>query len=64
MLRILVLALALPAAAAAQCSMCRENAKALDARAMRSINAGIYILMVPPLFVVGGIFFAAWRRRD
>ena len=62
-LALLTLLLALPAALAAQCSMCRENAAATGERG-RALNLGILVLLVPTLGMFVSVFVFALRRRD
>ncbi|HEV8131898.1 MAG TPA: hypothetical protein VGQ81_11655 [Acidobacteriota bacterium] len=53
-----------PPVALAQCSMCRANAAATGSKGMRSINTGIFILMVPTISLMAVIAVVAYRRRD
>lgn len=55
-----------PARARAQCSMCQAvvaNSKE-GQRAASSINAGILLLLFPPVSMMCGIFVVAYRRRN
>lgn len=52
----------LPGAAWAQCSMCFRNAAALEASRQQALNLGIVVLLVPPLLVLAGILYLAWKR--
>ena len=58
--------------ASAQCAMCRNNAEAaarnggnggMNRRAVASLNAGIYMLLFPPVGVMSAILFVAFRRK-
>jgi len=62
--RIILFLLAAAPAAFAQCAMCRANTAGLDARGLGALNAGILVLLVPPVLLVGAIFFMAFRRSD
>lgn len=71
MLRRLLSALALSgllliaaAPAAAQCAMCRETASYQRAKAIEALNAGILVLGIPPVAVLGGIGFVAFKKRN
>ncbi|MBI3940181.1 MAG: hypothetical protein HY315_05055 [Acidobacteria bacterium] len=55
-------AIALPMAQG-QCAMCRANLSAVT-RGMRSMNAGILMLLVPTVAILGGIGLVVYRRRD
>ncbi len=60
-----VLLLAMTAGpAAAQCAMCYQNAAAQDARAMRALNFGILLLLIPPVTIMAGILGLAFRYRN
>jgi hypothetical protein len=48
----------------AQCVMCYRTAAAQQAARSRVLNHGILILLIPPLFVLGGILFMAWRKNE
>ena len=62
--RIILFLLAAAPAALAQCAMCRANTVGLDARGLGALNAGILVLLVPPVVLVGAIFFIAFRRPE
>jgi len=62
-LAVLLLAMA-AAPAGAQCAMCYQNAAAQDARAMRALNFGILLLLIPPVTIMAGILLTAFRYRD
>ena len=46
----------------AQCVMCFRTAAAQQAERSRVLNSGIVILLIPPLIVLAGILFLAWRK--
>jgi len=48
---------------AAQCVMCFRTAAAQQAERSRVLNSGIIILLIPPIFVLAGILFMAYRVR-
>ena len=54
-------AIGLPAAALAQCSMCR-TAAAQNAHAAKTINTAILILLLPALALFSSVFLLAFRR--
>ena len=47
----------------AQCVMCFRTAAAQQAERSRVLNAGIVILLIPPLLVICGILGLAWLRN-
>ncbi len=57
----LLVATGVPAAALAQCSMCR-TATAQNAHAAKTINAAILILLLPALALFSSVFLLAFRR--
>ena len=59
---LLAVAAALPAAA--QCAMCARNAAGQDGRALAALNSGIFVLLIPPVAIMGGILFVAFRYRN
>ncbi len=64
LLRVMALVLLGAAAAAAQCAMCYQNAASQDSRALAALNSGILLLLVPPVAIMAGIFFRAFRHRN
>ena len=46
----------------AQCVMCFRTAEAQQGERSRVLNSGIVILLIPPLVVLAGIIWFAWRR--
>jgi hypothetical protein len=60
-----VVALTAPPASVAQgCAMCYQSAAASGPRMIQALRDGIFILMVPPLFICIGITYLAYRRRN
>lgn len=49
--------------AMAQCAMCKTAAASQQAEAIRSLNIGILILLVPSLLCFAGIFAVALRLK-
>ncbi len=47
----------------AQCVMCFRTAEAQQGERSRVLNSGIVILLIPPLLVLSGIVWYAWRRN-
>lgn len=47
----------------AQCVMCFRTAEAQQGERSRVLNSGIIILLIPPLMVLAGIIWFAWRRN-
>lgn len=48
----------------AQCVMCYRTASAQQAAMARVFNSGILILLVPPFFVAGVVWWLAVRGRE
>ena len=46
----------------AQCVMCYRTAAAQSVERARVFNAGILILLIPPILVIAGILGLAWLR--
>ena len=46
----------------AQCVMCYRTAAAQQLERSRVLNSGIAILLVPPILVLAGILFLAFRK--
>jgi hypothetical protein len=51
-------------AGAQGCSMCQATAAAQSARAARSLNQAIVLLLVPPVTIMSSILIFAFRRRN
>lgn len=49
-------------ALAAQCVMCYRTAAAQQAERSRVFNAGILVLLIPPVVLLAGLLFLAWRK--
>ena len=47
---------------ALQCAMCNQTAAQQGARGMAALNAGILVLLLPPLAIAGCISWITWRR--
>jgi len=56
--------LLLPAVGNAQCVQCFRNAAAQKQAAIRAMNHGVLILLIPALTLVAGFCWMAWRRRE
>jgi hypothetical protein len=50
-------------AANAQCVMCFRTAAAQNMERARVLNAGIFIMMVPPFVILAGFLLLCWRRN-
>jgi predicted nucleic acid-binding Zn ribbon protein len=50
------------ASACAQCVMCFRTAAAQQYERARVMNAGIIIMLVPPLVILGGFVWLMYRR--
>ena len=48
----------------AQCQMCKETASFQKAEAIEALNRGIILLAIPPVAIVGGIFWITYRHRN
>lgn len=59
----LTTALALSAAAGAQCSICTRTAAQLGEKPARGLNAGILYLAITPLALAGGIGYYWWKKE-
>lgn len=62
-LAILALAAASLGESGAQCVMCFRNAAAQNQARARVLNAGILVLGVPPLLILGGLVWLGVRRN-
>lgn len=61
-LMFVIAAAALPLAA--QCAMCARNAAGQSPEAMRALNSGILMLLVPPVAILSAILVVAFRYRN
>ena len=48
--------------AIAQCVMCYRTAAAQQLERSRVLNSGIVILLIPPVLVLAGLLFLAFRK--
>jgi hypothetical protein len=54
-----------PNAAAAQgCALCYRSAAAAGSRAIRALQNGIIVLIVPPFFICSAMTYLVYRRRN
>ena len=61
----LLLMLALAASAAsAQCVMCFRTAAAQQIERARVMNIGLGIMLFPPVLILGGFLYLAYRRNS
>ncbi|HVG29916.1 MAG TPA: hypothetical protein VM864_09475 [Pyrinomonadaceae bacterium] len=58
------LPLAAPAAAWAQCAMCKTTASNMDPGGVKYLNYATLLLVVPPVVIFCGFIYAAYKRRD
>ena len=62
---LLVAALFVPTPAFSQsCALCYTQAASSGARLIQALRNGIFVLIVPPLFMSVGITFLAYRKRN
>ena len=59
----LLLAASFASGAGAQCVMCFRNAAAQNRARAKALNAGIFVLGVPPLVILGGLVWLGVRQR-
>ena len=52
-----------PAAAAAQCPLCRTAVQQADDQTARTMNLAILVLLVPPVSIFCTIFVVAYKKR-
>ena len=50
--------------AAAQCAMCKTSASNLEPGGVKNLNLAVLLLLVPPVAIFCGFFFAAYKRRE
>ena len=60
----LVLTAAAPAAAWAQCAMCKTTAANVDPGGVKYLNYATLLLVAPPVAIFCGFIYAAYKRRD
>jgi hypothetical protein len=58
------LPLAAPAAAWAQCAMCKTTASNMDPGGVKYLNYATLLLVAPPVVIFCGFIYAAYKRRD
>jgi hypothetical protein len=56
--------LALPAAAWAQCAMCKTSAENMDPAGVKYLNFATLLLLTPPVAIFCGFFYVAYKRRE
>jgi hypothetical protein len=57
--------LAIPLPAFSQgCSLCYTQAAAAATRLIQALRSGILVLVIPPMFLSGGITYLAYRKRN
>ena len=44
--------------------MCKETASFQKAETIQALNRGIILLAIPPVAIVGGIFWITYRHRN
>ena len=64
LLLILALAVLAVSAANAQCVMCFRTAAAQQVERARVMNIGIGIMLFPPVLILGGFLYLAYRRNS
>ncbi len=52
-----------PAAAAAQCPLCRTSVQQAGDQTARTMNLAILVLLIPPVSIFCTIFAVAYRKR-
>jgi hypothetical protein len=52
------------AAAAQGCALCYQSAAAAGSRAIRALQNGIVVLIIPPLLICSAITYLVYRRRN
>ena len=50
-------------AAAAQCVMCARTAAAQTEARIQVLMNGVIVLLIPPVLILSGFLYLAWRRR-
>jgi heme/copper-type cytochrome/quinol oxidase subunit 2 len=53
-----------PAAASAQCPLCRSGLEQAGDKTARTMNLAILVLLIPPVSIFCTIFAVAYRRRN
>jgi hypothetical protein len=63
LLLLLILLLAIPAFSQS-CALCYTQAAASGSRFISGLRSGIFVLIVPPMFMSVGITWLAYRKRN
>ena len=63
MKRLLAILPVAASAAHAQCVMCFRTAAAQQMERARVLNFGIIVMLIPPIAILAGFLFLAWRRN-
>jgi hypothetical protein len=64
MKRLLPILLLAISAANAQCVMCFRTAAAQQEERAKVLNLGILVMLIPPVLILGGFLFLAYRRNS
>jgi hypothetical protein len=64
MKRLLAISALAAAALSAQCVMCQRTAAAQNAERANVLNNGILVLLFPPVGILTGFLYLAYKRRD
>jgi hypothetical protein len=48
----------------AQCVMCQRTAAAQQWERAQVLNTGIFVLLIPPLLLLAGIVYIAYKRSE
>ncbi len=48
----------------AQCVMCQRTAAAQQWKRAQVLNMGIFVLLIPPLLILAGIAYIAYKRSE
>ena len=48
----------------AQCIMCQRTAAAQQWERAQVLNTGIFVLLIPPVLILAGIAYIAYKRRE
>lgn len=61
-MKLFPLSLILAAGMEAQCIMCQRTAAAQQLERAYVLNTGIFVLLIPPLLIMAGILYIAYKR--
>jgi hypothetical protein len=64
MKRVLSILMLAAASLDAQCVMCFRTAAAQQVERARVLNAGILIMLIPPVAILAGFIWLLWRRNN